>query len=52
MSAILPGSAKDWADKTVVLASYERQVKDERISARAMRRAGELLKKIDGRGGD
>jgi hypothetical protein len=50
---------KDWADKAAALASYGRQVKDEtlvqtadRIRARAMRRAGELLKEVDARGGD
>ena len=48
---------KDWADKAVALASYARQVKDEslihlakRIHGRAVRRAGELLREVDGRG--
>ena len=42
---------KDWADKSEALASYARQAKDDslrkhadRIQARAIRRAGELLK--------
>jgi hypothetical protein len=46
-----------WANKAEALASYARQAKDEqlrkladRIQARAMRRCGELLKQIDGRG--
>lgn len=45
---------KDWADKAAALASYARQSEDlemekmaARIRARAMRRAGELLKQID-----
>jgi hypothetical protein len=45
---------KSWADKAAALASYARQSKDdsmrkmaERIQARAIRRAGELLKQID-----
>ena len=44
---------KDWSDKAAALASYARQSKDEsltkmsqRIQARAIRRAGELLKQI------
>ena len=44
---------KDWADKAKALASYARQSQDEslrkmamRIQARAIRRAGELLKQI------
>jgi hypothetical protein len=44
---------KSWADKSAALASYARQSKDdsmrkmaERIQARAIRRAGELLKQI------
>jgi hypothetical protein len=48
---------KDWADKASALASYAKQAGDtqledmaKRIRARAMRRAGELLKQIDGRG--
>lgn len=48
---------KEWADKAEALASYARQAKDEqlrkmadRIQARAIRRCGELLKQIDGRG--
>lgn len=43
-----------WADKAEALASYARQAEDEslrrmadRIQARAIRRAGELLKQID-----
>ena len=50
---------KDWADKMQALASYARQARDEtllklamRIQARAIRRAGELLTTLDGRGGD
>lgn len=50
---------KEWADKAAALASYARQAEDlelehraARIRARAMRRAGELLKQVDGRGGD
>lgn len=45
---------KDWADKAAALASYARQSEDDqlerlaqRIRARAIRRAGELLKQID-----
>lgn len=45
---------KDWADKAAALASYARQSEDlelekmaQRIRARAMRRAGELLKQIE-----
>lgn len=45
---------KDWADKAAALASYARQAEDvelerkaARIRARAMRRAGELLKAIE-----
>ena len=45
---------KDWADKAAALASYARQAEDvelerkaARIRARAMRRAGELLKQIE-----
>jgi hypothetical protein len=48
-----------WADKAEALASYAKQARDEslrkmadRIQARAIRRCGELLKQIDGRGGD
>ncbi|KAB2671120.1 hypothetical protein F9K77_14295 [Ochrobactrum sp. LMG 5442] len=48
---------QDWADKAAALASYARQAKDDqlermsqRIRARAIRRAGELLKQLDGRG--
>lgn len=44
---------KSWSDKAAALASYARQSKDdtmrkmaERIQARAIRRAGELLKQI------
>ena len=50
---------KDWADKAAALASYAKQAEDEtlmkmatRIKARAVRRSGELLSQIDGRGGD
>lgn len=50
---------KGWADKAAALASYARQSQDDqlermaqRIRARAVRRAGELLKQVDGRGGD
>lgn len=45
---------KDWADKAAALASYARQADDQelermaqRIRARAIRRAGELLKQIE-----
>jgi hypothetical protein len=45
---------KDWADKASALASYAKQAGDtqledmaKRIRARAMRRAGELLKQIE-----
>lgn len=48
---------KDWADKAAALASYAKQSNDDtleklamRIRARAIRRAGELLKQFDGRG--
>ncbi len=49
-----------WADKSAALASYARQAKDDqlekhalRIRARAIRRAGELLKQIESaKGGD
>lgn len=47
---------KEWADKAAALASYAKQAEDveleqmaARIRARAMRRAGELLKQFDGR---
>lgn len=50
---------KDWADKAAALASYAKQADDDqlermaqRIRARAIRRAGELLKQVDARGGD
>lgn len=50
---------QDWADKAAALASYAKQANDDelmkmavRIRDRAIRRAGELLKQIDGRGGD
>lgn len=51
---------KDWADKAAALASYAKQAEDielermaARIRARAMRRAGELLKQIEPqKGGD
>lgn len=45
---------KDWADKAAALASYAKQADDQelermaqRIRARAIRRAGELLKQIE-----
>lgn len=45
---------KDWADKAAALASYARQSEDDqlekmaqRIRARAIRRAGELLKQVE-----
>lgn len=45
---------KDWADKAAALASYAKQSQDEslllmaqRIKARAVRRAGELLQQIE-----
>jgi hypothetical protein len=45
---------KDWADKAAALASYAKQAEDDqlermaqRIRARAIRRAGELLKQIE-----
>lgn len=45
---------KDWSDKAAALASYAKQSKDdslrkmaERIQARAIRRAGEILKQIE-----
>lgn len=45
---------KDWADKAAALASYAKQSKDDalekmalRIRARAIRRAGELLKQFE-----
>lgn len=48
---------KDWADRAAALASYARQAKDDalvkmsmRIQGRAIRRCGELLKQVDGRG--
>ena len=48
---------QDWADKAEALASYARQANDnalrklaDRIQARAVRRAGELLELLDGRG--
>lgn len=48
---------QDWADKAAALASYAKQANDEelmkmatRIRDRAIRRAGELLKQIDGQG--
>jgi len=50
---------KEWADKMSALASYWKQANDEtmwklakRIQARAYRRAGELLKQFDARGGN
>lgn len=46
-----------WADKAAALASYAKQANDDelmkmatRIRDRAIRRAGELLKQLDGRG--
>lgn len=49
---------KSWADKAQALASYAKQANDEelmkmatRIRARAVRRAGELLKQIEPAGG-
>ncbi|MGO8921624.1 MAG: hypothetical protein ACLQF4_01625 [Xanthobacteraceae bacterium] len=48
----------DWADKAAAIATYARQADDvelenyaRRIRARAVRRMGELLREIDGRGG-
>jgi len=48
---------RDWADKWIALASYGRQADDEtlfktavKIKARAIRRAGELLREFDARG--
>ena len=48
---------KDWADKAAALASYAKQAEDgdlmkmaTRIRDRAIRRAGELLKQVDGQG--
>jgi hypothetical protein len=48
---------KDWADKAAALASYAKQADDKtlytlavRIQSRAIRRAGELLEEVDGRG--
>ncbi|UZF93180.1 hypothetical protein [Bosea sp. NBC_00550] len=48
---------KSWADEAAALASYAKQADDEelmrmatRIRARAVRRAGELLKQLDGQG--
>lgn len=48
---------KTWADKAAALASYAKQARDEalfktasRIRARAIDRAGELLKQFDARG--
>ena len=48
---------KDWADKAAALAAYAKQAEDieleqmaARIRARAMRRAGELLKQFNGQG--
>jgi hypothetical protein len=48
---------QDWADKAAALASYAKQADDKtlenyalRIRARAIRRAGELLKEFDGKG--
>jgi hypothetical protein len=50
---------KDWADKMAALASYAKQADDDtlqrlamRIQARAIRRAGELLRTFKQRGGD
>lgn len=48
---------QDWADRAAALASYARQANDDsllqhaqRIQGRAVRRCGELLKQVDGRG--
>jgi len=48
---------RDWANKAEALASYARQADDpalfamaKRIQARAVRRAGEVLRQIDGKG--
>ena len=48
---------QEWANKAEALASYAKQADDDtlrqmadRIQARAIRRAGELLKQFDGRG--
>jgi hypothetical protein len=48
---------QEWANKAEALASYARQAEDEtlfrlakRIQGRAVRRAGELLKEINGKG--
>jgi hypothetical protein len=50
---------KQWSDKAAALLSYAKQANDDeleqlskRIRARAIRRAGELLQAVDGRGGD
>lgn len=50
---------KDWKDKAAALASYAKQASDDtlhkyamRITNRATRRCGELLKQFDARGGD
>ena len=50
---------QEWANKAEAMASYARMADDDtrrkladRIQARAVRRCGELLKQIDGRGGD
>jgi hypothetical protein len=49
----------EWSNKAAAIASYARQADDpelenyaRRIRARASRRAGELLREFDGRGGD
>ena len=49
---------KDWADKAAALASYARQAEDDqlermaqRIRARAIRRAGEILKQVEPQSG-
>lgn len=49
---------KDWADKAEALASYAKQAQDhelrkmaDRIQARAIRRCGVLLRKIDAASG-
>lgn len=50
---------KEWADKAEALASYAKMADDDalhrmamRIKARAIQCCGELLKQLDGRGGD
>lgn len=50
---------RDWGNKAEALASYAKMADDQllfnmaiRIKARAVRRCGEMLKEIEGRGGD